>query len=125
MPRVVHFEFAASDPERAATFWREAFGWDITKWEGPAPYWLVRTGEEGSPGIDGGIMNAPGGPFEGAGTICTLGVESLDASTDKVQELGGEVVAPKMAVPGVGWLAYCRDTEGILFGLLQPDESAA
>ena len=30
-----------------------------------------------------------------------------------------------MAVPGVGWLAYCRDTEGILFGLLEPDESAA
>jgi predicted enzyme related to lactoylglutathione lyase len=124
MPRVVHFEFAATDPDRAARFWREAFGWEITKWEGPAPYWLVKTGE-GSPGIDGGIMSGPGGPFEGAGTICTLDVESLDASTDKVQELGGEVVAPKMAVPGVGWLAYCRDTEGILFGLMQPDESAA
>jgi predicted enzyme related to lactoylglutathione lyase len=30
-----------------------------------------------------------------------------------------------MAVAGVGWLAYCRDTEGCVFGVLQADASAA
>ena len=26
----------------------------------------------------------------------------------------------KMDVPGVGWLAYCKDPEGNIFGMLQP-----
>ena len=24
-------------------------------------------------------------------------------------------------MPGVGWMAYCKDTEGNTFGLMQPD----
>jgi predicted enzyme related to lactoylglutathione lyase len=32
---------------------------------------------------------------------------------------------PKSAVPGVGWSAYLADTEGNLFGLMQPDSTAA
>ncbi len=35
------------------------------------------------------------------------------------------VALPKMAVPGVGWLAYCKDTEGNIFGFMQSDETAA
>lgn len=31
---------------------------------------------------------------------------------------------PKMVVPGVGYLAYCNDTEGIMFGMMQSDPSA-
>ncbi|MCU1255117.1 MAG: hypothetical protein JWM83_1416 [Candidatus Angelobacter sp.] len=31
MPRVIHFEFAADNPERAAKFYREVFGWESTK----------------------------------------------------------------------------------------------
>ena len=30
--RVVHFEIQATDPERAAKFYREVFGWQIDKW---------------------------------------------------------------------------------------------
>jgi hypothetical protein len=29
-----------------------------------------------------------------------------------------------MPVPGVGWLAYCKDTEGNIFGMMQADKSA-
>ena len=35
MPRVVHFEFAAEDPQRAVKFYERVFGWKIDKWEGP------------------------------------------------------------------------------------------
>jgi predicted enzyme related to lactoylglutathione lyase len=38
MPRVVHFEIAANDPDKAAAFYQEVFGWKITKWEGPQEY---------------------------------------------------------------------------------------
>jgi predicted enzyme related to lactoylglutathione lyase len=37
---------------------------------------------------------------------------------------GGQVAVPKMAVPGVGWLAYCTDPEGHIFGMMQSDTSA-
>jgi predicted enzyme related to lactoylglutathione lyase len=38
---------------------------------------------------------------------------------------GGVIALPKMPVPGVGWLAYCKDIDGHVFGVLQPDASAA
>ncbi len=44
MPRVIHFEIPASDPERAAAFYKKTFGWKIEKWPGPTEYWLVTTG---------------------------------------------------------------------------------
>ncbi len=75
MPRPVHFELPAADPERAARFYTDVFGWTIEKWEGPVEYWLVTTGEEDEPGINGGIMR-PQGPE--ATTVNTVGVDDLD-----------------------------------------------
>jgi len=120
--RVVHFEFNAEDAERAVAFWRDVAGWDIKKWEGPGPYWLASTGE--GLGIDGALQPAP--EFvEGQKAVVTLGVESVDETAAKIEAAGGAVVLQKMAIPGVGWLIYCRDTEGMLFGAMQSDESAA
>ena len=55
MPRPIHFEIPADQPERAIAFYQQVFGWRFQKWEGPMPYWLVQTGGEG-PGIDGGLL---------------------------------------------------------------------
>ncbi|HPT75026.1 MAG TPA: VOC family protein, partial [Methanomassiliicoccaceae archaeon] len=55
MPRVIHFEIPAEDPERAVEFYKKVFGWKIDKWEGPIDYWLVMTGENDEPGINGAI----------------------------------------------------------------------
>jgi predicted enzyme related to lactoylglutathione lyase len=60
----------------------------------------------------------------GAGTENTVGVDSVDEAVKKVVAQGGKVTNPKHAVPGVGWLAYCVDTEGNQFGLMQDDPSA-
>jgi predicted enzyme related to lactoylglutathione lyase len=121
--RVVHFELVADEPERAARFWRDAFGWHAERWEGGSQeYWLLRSGEED--GIDGGIFRRSDFPVP-ATTICTLDVPDADAAVAAVESAGGSVVMPRLAVPGVGWVAYCRDTEGSVFGLLQRDESAA
>ena len=127
MPRVVHFEIPATDPARAVQFYKDVFGWEVSKWEGPEDYWLVTTGPEGEMGINGGIMRRTQEVDGESPTayVCTVGVESLDEYVMKVEANGGSVVVPKMAVPGVGWLAYCKDTEGNQFGMMQPDESAA
>ena len=122
MPRVVHFEFFAQDPERSAQFYRDVFGWEVSKWDGPQDYWLVITGPDGRPGINGGL-----GPEAGRfkGTVNTMDVPDLDEFLQKVTNAGGQVLMPKTAVPGVGWLAYCEDGEGNAFGMMQSDESAA
>jgi predicted enzyme related to lactoylglutathione lyase len=51
-------------------------------------------------------------------------VSSVDEFAEKVITHGGKVVIPKMAIPGVGYQIYCQDSEGIVFGLHQPDPSA-
>ena len=33
---IVHFEIPADDPERAARFYRELFGWNVDRFEGSA-----------------------------------------------------------------------------------------
>jgi predicted enzyme related to lactoylglutathione lyase len=42
MPRVVHFEISADDPERAIRFYEHVFGGEFTKGEGPMDYWLIQ-----------------------------------------------------------------------------------
>jgi predicted enzyme related to lactoylglutathione lyase len=121
MPRVVHFELAADDPERAAAFYASVFDWKFEKWQGPMDYWLIMTGKEGEPGIDGGLGRRQR-PDER--TTNTIGVESVDEYVEKVVANGGTVVMPKHAIPGVGYLAYCADTEGTVFGLMADDPSA-
>jgi uncharacterized protein len=121
MPRVIHFEVAADDPERAVKFYQDVFGWQINKWDGPQDYWLVTTGEASTPGIDGAIMRRD----QNATVINTVDVPSVDEYVAKITANGGTVVAPKMAIPGMGYFAYCQDTEGNTFGIMQNDPSAA
>jgi uncharacterized protein len=120
MSRVVHFEITADDPERAVVFYKSAFGWEISRW-GEEKYWLVKTGPDDQMGINGGIL----GRTPLGNIVNTIGVGSLDDAIEKVTAAGGQVVQPRMAIPGVGYLAYCKDTEGNSFGIMQPDSNAA
>lgn len=122
MSRVVHFEIGADDPERAVSFYANVLGWNIMKWDGPQDYWLVGTGPHEQPGIDGAIF--PRNPQFNV-NCNTVDVTDVDAAVARVTANGGRVEMPKMAVPGIGWLAYCVDTEGNLFGMMQADPSAA
>jgi uncharacterized protein len=120
MAKPIHFEIMAEDPAKAAEFYRNVFGWQISKWDGPMDYWLVTAGAEGEPGINGGLAKSEGPPS----TINTMEVTSVDEAVVKVTANGGKVVMPKHAIPGIGYQAYCQDTEGIMFGLHQMDPSA-
>jgi len=119
MLRVVHFEMPADDPERAVTFYEEVFDWSISKWEGPFDYWLASTGPDDAPGIHGAIA-----PRDHKVTTITIDVPSVDEFTEKIVEAGGSVVMPKRPIPGMGYIAYCMDTEGNVFGIIEYDPSA-
>lgn len=128
MPRPIHFEIHAADPQSAVAFYGELLGWTFTPF-GDA-YHLIKTGEDG-PGIDGGLVRRQGpnpdaaDPTPVIAYVCTVGVEDVDASVSKALALGGVVAVPKMAIPGVGWLAYVKDTQSNLLGLMKNDPAAA
>ncbi len=123
MPRVVHFEMAADDVQRCQKFYQNVFGWKLMKWEGPTEYWLISTGEEKEQGIDGGLAKREDSPFDQSVTN-TIDVRSVEEAIKNVEANGGAVLMPKSPVPGVGWLAYFKDTEGNIFGMMEQDESA-
>ncbi len=122
MPRPVHFEFSADDPDSLAKFYESVLGWKVQKWEGPTEYWVFVTGEEGEPGIDGGLMRREGDMPPG--TVNTIDVPDLDAYTEKAVAAGATIVMPKMAVTGVGWMVYLMDPEKNVFGLMEMDKDA-
>jgi predicted enzyme related to lactoylglutathione lyase len=120
MPRPVYFESPAEDPARSIAFYEKSLGWKFTKWEGtPHPYYMISTGE--GPGIDGGLMlrHDPSQPCTN-----TMSVTDIDASAATIEAAGGVCALPKMAIPTVGWLAYYKDPDGHIFGIMQPDPEA-
>lgn len=131
MPRVIHFEIFADDTKRAIDFYKKTFGWKIEGWEGGAmEYWLVATGEKDEQGINGAILRRGVNhdnrePFtHRPATVNTIGVPSLDEALKKVEMAGRKVIRPRTAIPSLGWFAYCEDTEGNMFGVMQNDPSA-
>lgn len=120
MPREIHFEIPADDPERSVMFYRKVFDWSISKWGGPVDYWLALTGPDDVPGISGAIT-----PCMNQGvTTNTADVPSFDEFTTKIVEAGGSIVMPNRSVSGIGYPAYCVDTEGNAFGIMEKDPSA-
>src|SRR5439155_1467189 len=89
---------------------------------GAIEYWLVTTGDDNEPGINGGSTR----PREGQspGTLNTIAVRSLDQTIKKIEQRGGKICVPKMAIPNVGCLAYAEDPAGNVFGIIEPDTNA-
>ena len=120
--RVVHFEVPFDDADRARSFYREVFDWQIQ----PLPemgYNMVSTG----PVSDQGMPSEPG--FIGGGMmprqdpvttpVITLEVADIDAALGAVEKNGGRAAGEKMAVGDMGFAAYFKDSEGNLMGLWQ------
>ena len=115
MQRPIHVE----DPEASKAFSSNVLGWRSERW-GDMPYWLQRTGD--GPGIDGaiGATQEHGQPI-----VITMDVEDLEAARERLVAAGGTITIERATIPGVGWLIYATDPNGLRFGSLQSDESAA
>ncbi|MEE2657616.1 MAG: VOC family protein [Candidatus Latescibacterota bacterium] len=122
MSRVVHFEISVADPPRAVSFYQHVFGWEIREWDGPSEYWLVITGDDDTVGINGGFVHRENSI---AGSVNLIDVPSLDHALVRVVEADGTIIHSRSTVQGVGYVAYCRDTEGNAFGLIELDETAS
>ena len=120
--RVVHFEVPFDDAERATSFYREAFGWQLDSMPG-FEYTMVTTtatDEQGRPtetgGINGGMLRRQGAITS---PVITIRVDDLDEALTRIEKLGGKVAIGRQAVGDMGFSAYVQDTEGNLIGLWQ------
>jgi predicted enzyme related to lactoylglutathione lyase len=119
----VHFEVPADDVERAKTFYREAFGWQIKAYPGMADYHGMTTAEVGpdmmplKPGaINGGLFQREP---QLSTPVLTIGVDDIDEALQKVERLGGKVLMGRQAVADMGFTGYFTDPEGNVMGLWQ------
>lgn len=128
MAGVVHFEIPADDKERANAFYESAFGWNLSPMQ-EMDYTIAITTpsdeQTGMPSAPGAINGALFPRTDNLRTpIITIDVEDMDAALAQVESAGGSVAQPKDAVPGMGYFAYFKDTEGNIMGLWQTDSSA-
>jgi predicted enzyme related to lactoylglutathione lyase len=125
MNRVIHFEIQADDVLRAKQFYQNALGWKIEqimkKEEGGMNYWGVETGESGT-GINGGIYERGEASEKFYLYDCTIEVPDLEKAVEAVKANGGTITKEKSEIPGVGFFAGAKDTEGNRFGLMQPTD---
>jgi predicted enzyme related to lactoylglutathione lyase len=121
--RVIHFEIHCGDLGRAERFYADVFGWRIDHWEeAPIDYQLITTGPDTKPGINGALTERRAVIDGEALTayVNTIQVEDLAETGRRIEAAGGQRVVQPAEVPGVGTVAYFKDTEGNVFGALQP-----
>lgn len=117
--KIVHFELPAADADRASGFWNGLFGWGLGASAMPDfDYRMAQVSD------DQAVAVFPSEDKAGTGLIVYFETADIEASIAKARSLGGEA-DDKSPVPGHGWFAACKDTEGNTFSLWQQDESAA
>jgi len=118
--KVVHFEVPFDDGDRARSFYKEAFGWQIMEMP-EMGYTIVMTGPSNDSGpteagfINGGMLSREQAAT--AGPVPVIDVESIEAALAKIGGLGGSTLVGKTPVGDMGFAAYFKDTEGNTVGL--------
>ena len=120
--RVVHFEITFDDGDRARSFYKDVFGWQVQEMPG-MDYSIVMSGPSGDQGpteagfINGGMLSrqqaATGGP------VLVIDVDSIDVTLQRIGGVGGSTVVGKTPVGDMGFAAYFTDPEGNVIGLWQ------
>jgi predicted enzyme related to lactoylglutathione lyase len=114
---VVHVEFPSQDADRAQRFWSGLFGWSFAAGEPGMDYRMAQVSDSLGAAVYPSEVRV-GQP------AYYFNTDDIQASIARVRELGGEA-EERSPVPGHGWFAACRDSEGNPFHLWQADSSAA
>ena len=118
--RVVHFEIPFDDGDRARSFYKELFDWQVMEMP-EMGYTIVMSGPSSDSGptesgfINGGMLSREQGAT--SGPVIVIDVDDIDAKLVKIEETGGSTVVGKTAVGDMGFAAYFTDPEGNVMGL--------
>jgi len=114
---ITWFEIPATDLERAVNFYENSLAIRMQRdpgWPGMA----IFPHEKERPATSGCVVAAKDAqPVDGGVTIYLNCDGKLDAVLGRVAELNGAILEAKNHIPGVGWVAQIRDSEGNRVGL--------
>jgi predicted enzyme related to lactoylglutathione lyase len=107
---VIHAEIRSQDPDATRAFFTELFGWTYSDGAFPG-YTFV------DPGVEGALPTAIG-PLQGGddAVLFFVGVEDVEKTLERAEELGGKTIQPAQNVPGVTFGVFA-DTQGHVVGV--------
>ena len=113
----VHLELCTSDTQKAKDFYSKLFGWQFN--DNDMGNMIYSTFKPAS-GPGGGVYSMPNMP---TAWLAYIGVEDINASTEKAKSLGATVLNGPMEIPNVGWATILKDPTGAPIALFQPHPS--
>ncbi|MHA1907363.1 MAG: VOC family protein [Candidatus Thorarchaeota archaeon] len=115
--RVIHFEIPVEDSEMTVEFFHQVFGWESKPLNESAG--TLVTGLDTEPGVDGYFFKKSTVPADYARIIIAVEVDDLEAHIEKVKANDGEILFGPIDYAGRGRMAYFKDTEGNIVGMLE------
>lgn len=110
---VVHVEIPAANPNKAADFYRELFGWKIMPM--PEMNYVMWEAQDGS---GGGFPEVSDENPAGRVTVY-IDSDDVDSDLEKVKMLGGRMLHEKTEIPGMGWFGVFQDPDGNVLAVYQ------
>lgn len=114
----VHLELCTSDTEKAKEFYSRLFGWQFN--DNDMGGGMIYSTFKPSEGPGGGLYSMPNMP---TAWMAYVGVEDIQASTEKAKSLGATISNGPMEIPNVGWMTVLKDPTGAVIALFQPHPS--
>jgi predicted enzyme related to lactoylglutathione lyase len=123
--KMTHFAIHIDNIERAKSFYEGVFDWGFNSY-GQDDFLQIKADKSENGELIGAMQSRKYSPVPDKiiGLECTIAVESIDETIEKVKSKGGQVLMPKTAIPYVGYIAKFLDTEGNLICGMQYDNSA-
>jgi predicted enzyme related to lactoylglutathione lyase len=120
MPPVNTFcynELTTRDSDACAKFYAQLFGWQTlqTPMAGTT-YTMFRIGERD---VGGMIQMTPEWGEMPSHWMPYIAVEDVDATVQRVSELGGKVCVPPSDIPNIGRFAVITDPGGAVFSIIK------
>jgi uncharacterized protein len=123
--KMTHFAIHIDNIERAKKFYDGVFEWGFSAY-GQDDFLQIKADKSGNGELIGAMQSRKYSPVTDKiiGLECTVGVENIDETIERVKNNGGQVLIPKTTIPYVGYIAKFSDTEGNLICGMQYDNSA-
>lgn len=112
----VHLELNTPDTAKAKAFYTGLFGWQFT--DNDMGNMIYSTFKADS-GPGGGVYTMPGAP---TAWLAYVGVDDINASTEKAKSLGATIYNGPMEIPNIGWFTVLADPTGATIALFQPKQ---
>jgi predicted enzyme related to lactoylglutathione lyase len=112
--KLKYFILPVEDIDRAKSFYLRTFGWDIDEDENIDGYHTIEVGD--GEDYEGYFVKSK--DISKLNKQLIIGVKSVDAKISLIEKNGGEIVEEPKKLNKKGNVAYFKDTEGNILGLM-------